>query len=301
MTIFPDYFENTRSLAPLAPFLADGAPVDRLFWFEQLPSTNDCLKEHAPRLPHGTIVAADAQSAGRGRRGRNFFSPPGTGLYLSVLYRPAGHSPLASFVTMGACVAAARAVADASGCYPAIKWVNDLYLRGRKIAGILTEAGLGHSDPAADFLVVGIGLNLFRPAGGFPAAIADLAGAISGGAPPKTGDSPLKLRLLAALIRELTALGQAESPGAYIGDYRAHSMLIGKRVRLSGRGFQAEGTVRGVNDLGHLLLSDAAGRETTIASGEISLIWTENCHCGAACRVCVKIEPSGENCPTALF
>jgi BirA family biotin operon repressor/biotin-[acetyl-CoA-carboxylase] ligase len=272
MTISPDIFESTRSLAPLMPFLGADAPADCLFWFEQLPSTNDFLKRHAPHLPHGTIVVADAQSAGRGRRGRDFFSPPGSGLYLSVLYRPAEHPALASFVTMGACVAAARAVADASGCYPDIKWVNDLYRGGRKIAGILTEAGLGHDDPAADFIVAGVGANLFRPAEGFPAAIADLAGAINDDAPPTKGDSPLKLRLLAALIRELTALGEADGPAAYIGDYRAHSMLIGKRVRLSGQGFQAEGRVRGFNDLGHLLLTDAAGREQTIASGEISLI-----------------------------
>lgn len=265
-------FHSTRSLAPLMPFLGDGAPTDRLFWFEQLPSTNDFLKQHALRLSHGTIAVADAQSAGRGRRGRAFFSPTGSGLYLSALYRPAENPALAAFVTMAACVAAARAVADASGLYPDIKWVNDLYKDGRKIAGILTEAGLGHSDPTADFLVVGVGLNLFRPAEGFPATIADLAGAVSDDAPPAKGDSPLKLRLLAALIRELTALGEADGPAAYIGDYRAHSMLIGKRVTLSGAGLKLSGTVLGFNDLGHLLLTDAAGRKHTIASGEISLI-----------------------------
>ncbi|WP_315524060.1 biotin--[acetyl-CoA-carboxylase] ligase [Pseudoramibacter alactolyticus] len=258
MTIFPEIFENTRSLAPSPPFLDDGTPVDRLFWFGQLPSTNGFLKQHALRLPHGTIVVADAQSAGRGRRGRDFFSPPNGGLHLSVLYRPAKRSALSSFVTMGACVAAARAIADASGRYPDIKWVNDLYRGGRKIAGILTEAGLGHDDPTADFIVVGIEVNLFRPTKGFPTAIAGRAGAVSDDAPPPSGDSPLKLRLLAALIRELTALGEAAGAKAYIGDYRAHSMLIGKRVRLSGRSFQSEGTVRGFNGLGHLLLADAA-------------------------------------------
>lgn len=119
---------------------------------------------------------------------------PNGGLHLSVLYRPAKRSALSSFVTMGACVAAARAIADASGRYPDIKWVNDLYRGGRKIAGILTEAGLGHGDPTADFIVVGIGVNLFRPTKGFPAAIAGRAGAVSDDAPPPSGDSPLKLR-----------------------------------------------------------------------------------------------------------
>ncbi|EFV01007.1 biotin/lipoate A/B protein ligase family protein [Pseudoramibacter alactolyticus ATCC 23263] len=120
MTIFPEIFENTRSLAPPAPFLDDGAPVDRLFWFGQLPSTNGFLKRHALRLPHGTIAVADAQSAGRGRRGRDFFSPPNSGLHLSMLYRPAKRSALSSFVTMGACVAAAGPELSGRGHGPRI-------------------------------------------------------------------------------------------------------------------------------------------------------------------------------------
>lgn len=263
-----------RDTAPLIPYLGNPAVLDRVRWAEVLGSTNDVLKA-APDLPHGAIVAADAQSAGRGRMGRAFFSPKDSGLYLSVRYRTADNPALADFVTMGACAVSLQAVEKAAGITPKIKWVNDLMIGPKKIAGILTE-GRADPDPQKRWIVVGIGFNLFDPEGGFPAEIAERAGSIAGTtarAYAEKGGDPddLRTRLLAAMIDGLTALGQAEDPAPYAERYRSRSNLIGRAVTLTGAGAPIVGTVIGFDDFGHLRLQMANGTERLIRSGELTL------------------------------
>jgi BirA family biotin operon repressor/biotin-[acetyl-CoA-carboxylase] ligase len=263
-----------RDTAPLIPHLSRPAVLSRVRWAKVLGSTNDVLKA-APDLPHGAIVAADAQSAGRGRMGRAFFSPKDSGLYLSVRYRTADNPALADFVTMGACAVSLQAVEKAAGITPKIKWVNDLMIGPKKIAGILTE---GRADPALEkqWIVVGIGLNLFDPSGGFPDDIAARAGSITGmtaTAYAENGGDPddLRTRLLAAMIDGLTDLGQAESPASYADIYRRHSNLIGRAVTLTGAGEPIVGTVTGFDDFGHLKLQMPDGTSKLIRSGELTL------------------------------
>ena len=145
------------------PFCADAvgeypAPV---YVHERLDSSNQTAKRMAlAGAPHGTLVLAGQQSAGRGRMGRRFESPAGKGIYLSLVLRVPVPASKALGVTVGAAVAVARAVQKLCGIELGIKWVNDLYYQGKKVCGILTEAGTSVESGLLEWLVVGIGLNL---------------------------------------------------------------------------------------------------------------------------------------------
>lgn len=171
-------------------FVADSAPADitdalararsrlgvferRLSWYEQVGSTNDVAIASAESgASEGLVVAANAQSAGRGRVTRTWSSPPGAGLYVSVVLRPPG--PVAQLLTMAAGVAIAEGVFAASGLDASVKWPNDVYVGARKLAGILAEAG--SSKGAVDYVVLGFGINVQTAA--YPADVAARATSI---------------------------------------------------------------------------------------------------------------------------
>lgn len=259
--------------ACLTPWLRHPATLSSIQWYKQIPSTNLTAKTlGAGSFPHRGIVLADYQSAGRGRLGRSFYSPTATGIYVSVLYRPEENPALPNFVTMAACVCTARAIAACCGKTPAIKWVNDLYLDQRKICGILAEAGTRPGKPGLDYVIVGIGINLYPPTGGFPKDIQTIAGSVMGTTAP---DPDLRLRLIAALIDSLWELGSAPSPAGFIADYRDLSMVTGKHITLRGAGGERSGLAAGFTDEGHLILQDTDGTRHIISSGEISLIFND--------------------------
>lgn len=146
---------------------------------KSLDSTNaEALRRAVDGAPEGTVIVAEEQTAGRGRRGRSFFSPAGTGIYLSILVRPALAAERAHLLTCSAAVAVAEAIEACAGVDASIKWVNDVYCRGKKVAGILTEGSFDLEGGVLQHAVVGIGVNVRPPHAGFPAEIAERAGAV---------------------------------------------------------------------------------------------------------------------------
>ena len=143
--------------------------------FPVLPSTNDTVKALAAEgAPEGVVVLAEAQTAGKGRMRRQFFSPDGTGIYMSILLRPKLAAEDALFITTAAAAAVADAIEAATGENAGIKWVNDVYLRGLKVCGILTEGALGLEEGNLEYAVLGIGINAIAPQNGFPEEISFL-------------------------------------------------------------------------------------------------------------------------------
>lgn len=143
-------------------------------------STNTLLREKArDGAKEGCTVIAGAQTSGRGRLGRNFYSPPDTGVYLSILLRPLSLAPseAVAFTTMAA-VAACEAIEKVSGRQAQIKWVNDIFMDGKKVSGILTEASLRPKSGKIDSIVLGIGINVYPPENGFPADLGQIAGSV---------------------------------------------------------------------------------------------------------------------------
>lgn len=250
--------------------LGDAQAAERIAVYDSLPSTNTLLREEAlAGAPAGRTIIADTQTGGRGRMGRSFFSPPGSGIYLSVLYRPTPDSTLPQTITMAASVVIAQAIEAVTGQSVGIKWVNDLYLDGLKIAGILTEASVNIEAGGVDHMVLGVGINLYAPEGGFPEDIKDIAGSLY--PCDKPTDPTLRLRLTAALIKGLWQLGHSRGIGDYIEDYRARSILIGEEVIITAGNRQHRGQVIGFDDAGHLLLGNPDGTVRNISSGEITL------------------------------
>lgn len=199
---------------------------------EVLPSTastNALLRERAAEgAPEGLVILANEQTKGRGRLGRDFYSPPDTGIYMSLLLRPQGLEPgEAVRITTMAAVAACRAIASVSGREPQIKWVNDIYLNEKKVCGILTEASFHLESGSLEYAILGIGFNVSPPAGGFPEEIVQTAGAILN---IQTDEG--KNRLAAAFLNAFLAIYRAEDSNAYAEEYRRRSLVIGKAVNV---------------------------------------------------------------------
>ena len=208
------------------PFCAEAvgpypAPVQV---YDTLESSNRTAKLLAlDGAPHGTLVLTAHQSAGRGRLGRVFESPSGKGVYLSVLLRPAVPAASAQTATIGAAVAVCRAVQELCGLELGIKWVNDLYYQGKKVCGILTEAGTDLESGRLEWLVVGIGLNLTATAADWPPELAEKAGSLYPGGPAPVS----RAALAGAIARQLLALCPAFD---CLDEYRARCFVPGHWV-----------------------------------------------------------------------
>jgi len=233
-------------------------------------STNTLLKAEAENgAPEGRVIVAGEQTAGRGRLGRSFFSPPGTGLYLSLLLRPKESAEAALRITTAAAVAVCEAIEALSGREAKIKWVNDVYLDGKKVCGILTEASLDLESGGLHYAILGIGVNALTPEGGFPEDLREIAGAVfeAGGAPE------LRCRLAAEILDRFLACYRAEHPAALFERYRARCFVLGRRVTvLSGGIAIGEGEAVGLEQDYRLRLRYDDGTEGLLQSGEVSVL-----------------------------
>ena len=227
-------------------------PVQAL---SETDSTNTRLKEWARegRIAAPYVLTADSQTAGRGRLGRRFVSPPGTGLYMSILISSPENTD-AGKITVLAAVAVCRAIHGLTGLQPKIKWVNDLFLYGKKVCGILAER-------IDEGVIVGIGVNLKTPPVGFPPE-AGMAGAL---------DAEVDRFALAGTIARyfLEGMENLDTDDA-IAYYRAHMPLIGKEIRYQKDGQEKSARVTGVSDDGGLMIQNDSG-DHILRTGEVSL------------------------------
>ncbi|MCW2955043.1 MAG: biotin/acetyl-CoA-carboxylase ligase [Conexibacter sp.] len=215
-------------------------------------STNARAQELAAAgAPHGTLVTAREQTAGRGRQGRAWSTPPGSALAASLVLR--GTAPLLPLLAAVA-VAEVAAARDAERREVAIKWPNDVLVGERKVAGILTEG-----RPQEGWAVLGIGLNVAVAADAFPPALRERATSL-GGRPEDL--EPVLEELLNALARWLAA-----PTAELLSAYRARDALAGRPVEWAG----GSGTAAGIADDGRLRVRDADGGETLLGAGEVHL------------------------------
>lgn len=232
---------------------------------DECPSTNSVLKSQAGHLPDRYVLIARRQTAGRGRMGRSFYSPEGTGLYMSVLLRPDLAISDLPLLTPAAAVAVCGAVEELAGVRAWIKWVNDIYVDGRKVCGILTESSLDASG-RIDFAVIGIGVNISPPPGGFPQNIAGTAGSVLPG--PRPG-APQKLA--AGILRRLFDLLPGISTLDFTPEYRSRSMLSGRDIWVVRGDGRCQAHVDGVDERCALLVSYPDGSREALSSGEVTV------------------------------
>lgn len=236
---------------------------------EEVDSTNSYLKREALRgAPHKTAVTANCQTAGRGRRERSFISPPGKGVYLSVLLRP--HLPPHSLLgaTGMAAVAVCNAIERTAGVRPGIKWTNDLVLNGKKLCGILTELSVEGETGMAESLVIGAGVNVGQQAEDFGPEVAEIATSLA-----QEGYPVSLAALAAAMIEELYELGDALGGdiSCWVDAYRRDCVTLGKQVRLLWTNEQEEAAALDVDSQFGLVVQLRDGSRRTVRTGEVSV------------------------------
>lgn len=236
---------------------------------ESIHSTNTFLKGlDTAILPEGYTILADEQTAGRGRLGRTFYSPAHEGVYLSVLLRPQIDLDEVSMLTICAAVTVSEAIEAVCGITTEVKWVNDLYVHGKKLCGILSEAFVSAEMKTVDYIIVGIGVNT----GQVDPAVSCIATSIY----EEVGMRGLRNRLASEILNRLES-----NYGAFLTENGRHDVLNAYRRRLFIVGHQVEviqhdkrffAGVLGIDDKGALLVQDAEGHQIAIRSGEIRLL-----------------------------
>ena len=227
--------------------------------FDEIDSTNTEAKRMTLDGFFGdALLVANSQTAGRGRMGRSFYSPSGTGAYFSILHTL--NTPLcdAVAITSAASVAVMRAIRTLTGMQTEIKWVNDLYYNKKKVCGILTEAV---SAGESAHVIVGIGINL--DTADFPEELQGIAGSL--GAPVDTA------ALIAEVSRQILICLQNPSEREWLSDYRAHSCVLGKRIAWTEAGVTRQGIAETIDEDGALLVRDEKNELVRLHTGEISV------------------------------
>ena len=265
-------------------------PGVRLEYFDIIDSTNSEAKRRLGAVPpgeyrlfHKTVLVAGEQTAGRGRLGRKFYSPGGTGLYFSLVYA-AGSVSDPGKITAVAAVAVCRAIKSVFNVDAGIKWVNDIFVSGKKVCGILTEGIVNPLSGAVEAAVIGIGINIYFSSK-MPEELSLRAGGICGSSLSSAGDenadggknAEMKDRLLCRIIENLVEIldGREEKFFSAMEEYKARSTLIGKTVTVSpvidSRERQYDAVVTGITDDAQLVVRTSDGREKTLSSGEVTL------------------------------
>lgn len=217
-------------------------------------STNQRAKELADAgAPHGTVVTADEQTAGRGRQGRSWVAPPGSAVLMSVVVRNLDEA--GALLPLATAVAVCEAAESVAPVRCAIKWPNDVWVERRKLCGILVEG-----RPAAGWAVVGIGLNVRTPRDAFPPELRETATSLAASGADASVEETVDA-LLAMLDRRLSA-----SPADVLGEWRARDALLGSEIRWGER----SGVAAGIDDEGSLLVDTDAGR-VALGAGEVHL------------------------------
>lgn len=224
-------------------------------------STNDRARElAAARAPHGTVVLAEEQTAGRGRQGRSWVAPPGRAVTLSIVLRL--DAPVLELVPLSAAVAVCEACERVAPVECAIKWPNDVLIEGRKAAGILIEA-----RPQEGWAVLGVGLNVDTADSELDAEIREKATSlrIASGAPV---DREAALKALLERLAQLLGTG----PDSLLSAYRERDALYGNEIAWSDRDGVLEGRAEGIDDDGNLVVFTADGERRTLTAGEVHLV-----------------------------
>lgn len=246
---------------------------EKISVFKTIDSTNNEAKKFAFQLSetnksaNGYVIISEGQTAGRGRMGHTFYSPEGTGLYLSAITEPIIHLSNPALVTASTAVAICRTIKKCCNVEPSIKWVNDIFLNKKKICGILSEGIINNSSGLIETVVIGIGLNVRPFKTPLPSEISEIAGSLN--------DDKINLNeLIAELLVQLYTIFLNPSPYIYeelISEYKSLSPIIGKEVTVVSPNFTYPARVIDITDQAHLLVSRENGKIVELQSGEVSI------------------------------
>lgn len=242
--------------------------IFNLFVKDETGSTNDDAKALAEAgSPEFTVIAAEYQTKGKGRRGRSFFSPKGTGIYFSIILRPQMHMEDALFITTMAAAATASAIEEVCAKQVGIKWVNDIFVGDKKVCGILTESSINFESEELNYAILGIGINVIEPTEGFPAEIQNIANGLLTDKEYKSGT---RTKLLAKVLDNFYNYYSDFENKSFLDEYRSRSIVIGKHVTVHRGETAFEARALSIDDRCRLHV-EKDGEETILDSGEVSI------------------------------
>jgi BirA family transcriptional regulator, biotin operon repressor / biotin---[acetyl-CoA-carboxylase] ligase len=238
--------------------------------FRDTDSTN-VRAEHLANegAPEGTVVVAETQSQGRGRRGRRWFSPPGEGIYASIILRPRVSPNEAPKLTVMASVAMAVTLLSMMPLGVAIKWPNDILINAKKVAGILTE--ISAEMDRIHYVIIGLGINVNTPCDVFPPDIRDTATSIF----IETGNACSRVKLLRSFLESLESYYETfkrEGFDPVMRRWKELTNIIGKQITVDLIDHTYTGVVLDIDDDGFLILRDSGGTLRKIVSGDVTLL-----------------------------
>lgn len=239
-------------------FLEDAVHV-----YQTIDSTNTQAKLHADTITNRGIFIASEQTAGRGRYGRTFYSPMGSGVYISVIYPAKTIQKQLQLVTPLAAVALSRAISTQLGIEVGIKWVNDLFLNGKKVSGILTEAIYSVEAGVLDYVIIGMGVNVTTPQS-IPNELVDVIGYL-------TNDQVDMNALAIAIVTELFALLEQLPNSNFMAEYIERSILIGESVTVQKPNETFHALVKDITPYGLLVIENENKEILTLEHAEVSV------------------------------
>ncbi|MBP2099860.1 biotin--[acetyl-CoA-carboxylase] ligase [Enterococcus rivorum] len=217
--------------------------------------------------PENTLIVADMQEAPKGRFGRAFFSKAGCGIYMSMLLRPNQNFEEMAQYTVIMAVAVSKAMDRLTNVTTEIKWVNDIYLNGKKVCGILSEAMSDVESGQISNVIIGMGINFSIKQEEFPEEIHQTATSLFSNQEPTISRN----ELIAEIWNQFYAILSELPKEQFLEDYRSKSFVLGKEVTFSQAGKNYQGIAKTINQQGELIVTLADGTEKILSSGEISL------------------------------
>lgn len=235
---------------------------------KETTSTNQDAKLSAANMAsHGSIYMAEMQTAGRGRRGRNFLTFVGSGIYMSIILRPSIKASKAVMITTAASVAVCRAIRVVTGKNALIKWVNDIYCDDKKICGILTEAVTDCESGTVDSIVLGIGINFNIPTVDIPNELNEIIGTLYNSNVCEVSRNHLAAEVLNNVFELISKLPD----NSYIEEYRKYSMILGRQIVVIESESEKEAEALDIDDEGGLIVRFLDGSIKTLNTGEITI------------------------------
>ncbi|MEG1811164.1 MAG: biotin--[acetyl-CoA-carboxylase] ligase [Clostridia bacterium] len=246
----------------------DAGDFFELTVMDEVTSTNALVKQLAEQgKPEGTAVIANSQTQGRGRKGRSFFSPADSGIYMSVLLRPHMAAADALLITTAAAVAVAQSVEEVTHRSAVIKWVNDIFCDGRKVCGILTEASVDFETGGLSYAVLGIGINIAHPRQGFPSELNGIADSLF----EQEAPAGMRSRIAGKVLQRFLKIYRTLPDKTFMDEYIRRSFVIGMKVDVIAPSGTRSAQVLGIDADAALLVRYDNGEQGRLASGEISI------------------------------
>ena len=234
---------------------------------EKTESTNIDAKIFGEADSHDRLIISSHQTAGKGRKGRTFFSPKSTGIYMSILLHPQINAKDIGFLTTAAAVYTARVIEKYSGKKTEIKWVNDIFINSKKVCGILCESAFkGTNTP--DYVIIGIGINLYAPKDSFPKEIENIAASVFNETKP---NEEIMANIISDITNTLYDIIYTGRLKEHINEYKQKNFLQNKTVSFVKQNKKIKGTVTGLDDRLNLLVKTEDEKKLTLFDGEVIL------------------------------